>query len=162
MFQNAFSSLGTSENVDDTVIQIIEKFVCVIYSKPKIESVNEARVELFTGKYKEAKRKSQPLYSTENMDWPPCSAVLYQKILRTNLIANIIHSAHTSSHFNYHPYLNGWNRQGDFYYPKWFNGDISSDLESFSVPYAEESESESECEYTGDCFSDSSDSEDEN
>ena len=30
---------------------------------------------------------------------------------------------------------------------------LRGDLESFSAPYAEESESESECEHTGDCSS---------
>ena len=51
-FLEAFASLGSSETVPESVIEVIEKFVCQIYGKPKLTSIDEARLQFFATKYK--------------------------------------------------------------------------------------------------------------
>ena len=158
-FQYAFASLGSSEIIEESVVKAIEKFVCQIYMKPKLNSVDEVRLELFAGKYKITPGTPLSLSSLKNMDsssWSPCSVELYEKILRTNLISNRMHLSHLPSHSNIPPVTNGWYRQGQYYYIKWFKGDATpSNLDAFSTPYNDESECDSECVFGGNFSSDS-------
>ena len=49
---DVFASLGTSEFVTEHAVAIIERFTCHLYGKPITNTVNEARLECFVGKYK--------------------------------------------------------------------------------------------------------------
>ena len=161
-FLHAFGSLGSSEIVSRSVIQVIEKFVCQMYGNPKLTSVDESRLELFAGKYKAKGGKPLKWTSLKNMDssaWPPCSTVLYQKILRTNLVANVLQSSHAQSHSYYPPLQNGWCREGEFFSLKWFEGEMMpSNLDTFSTPFDEDSDSEDDDdEASGDSETDEED-----
>ena len=67
-FQNAFASPGSSKFVEEPIVKCLEKFVCYMYSKPKLNSVDEARLELFADKYKQKPGKPLSLYSLGNID----------------------------------------------------------------------------------------------
>ena len=143
-FLNAFSSLGSSQAVSCTTIKTIEKFVCHMYGKPNLTSVDEARLEYFSTKYKIKPGKPLKFSELKNMDsssWLPCYAELYQKILRTNLAANILKSSHMQSHSFFPPLLNGWFREGEYFYPKWFEGEMAPPtLDTFTTPFEVESD----------------------
>ena len=64
-------------------------FVCKIYGKKKLKSVDEARLDIFLEKQKPSKG-DQRISSFKNLDGsalPPCSRVSLQKINRTHLVA---------------------------------------------------------------------------
>ena len=46
-----FFSLGENSEVSSDIIRGVEKFVCVLYSMPKLENVNNARFAVFQQKY---------------------------------------------------------------------------------------------------------------
>ena len=48
----AYSSLGSTYLVDTEVTQDIEKYVCALYGRSKLHSVNEARSSIFWDKDK--------------------------------------------------------------------------------------------------------------
>ena len=52
----AFSSLGRTYLVDTEVTQGIENFVCALYGRSKLHSVNEARSSIFWDKYNKNKK----------------------------------------------------------------------------------------------------------
>ena len=58
-----FANLGKSEEVTDQDCKVIEKYVCEIYSKPKLDSVNDARLEMFLNKYNPTGEK--PIFLSE-------------------------------------------------------------------------------------------------
>ena len=47
-----FSELGEKETVDKKQIRDIEKFVCEMYGKKQLDSMNDARLKIFLKKYK--------------------------------------------------------------------------------------------------------------
>ena len=115
-FLEAFASLGSSEIVLESVIRVIEKFVCQMYEKPKLTSVDEARLEFYASKYKVKEWKPLKWKMLKNMDssaWPPSMTVLREKIKRTNLVGNILLCSHGPSHSSYSLLNNGWQLDGD-------------------------------------------------
>ena len=107
-------------------VSVIERYVCKLYGKPKLTSVNEARLECFVGKYKENNKKPS--------SWPLCARELYQNILGTNLITNKWKSSHLACHSTFSPTLNGWVLENGYFLHKWYGGDeIPADIDIFST-----------------------------
>ena len=52
-----FFELGEKETVDNKQLRGIEKFVCEIYEKKQLDSVNDVRLQIFLKKYKPNTRK---------------------------------------------------------------------------------------------------------
>ena len=52
-----FFELGEKEIVDNKQLRGIEKFVCEIYEKKQLDSVNDVRLQIFLKKYKPNTRK---------------------------------------------------------------------------------------------------------
>ena len=50
-FISAFSSLGINYSVDDEAERSVEKYVCALYGRSKLISVDEARSSIFWDKY---------------------------------------------------------------------------------------------------------------
>ena len=65
--QIAFASHASSEVVEESLIKIRQKFVCQMYMEPKLNSVDEARLELFTDKLSFSSVKDM-----DSSSWPPC------------------------------------------------------------------------------------------
>ena len=87
--QEVFGSMGFNEKVGEEIFRTIEHYVCTLYGKPKLKSVNESRLDIFLNKYK-SKSKDEVINCVRKLDGsslPPCSWVFWQKVLRSNYIA---------------------------------------------------------------------------
>ena len=83
-----FFDMGYDGNICDESFQEIESFVCTLYGKPKLKSVNECRLETFLEKYN-YKSMEEVITCVKKMDGsslPPCSKALEQKVLQTSYI----------------------------------------------------------------------------
>ncbi len=83
VYQEAFASLGCSEEINETVVSNIEMFVCEMYGiknkkgQLKKPTVNEARLELFTRVYQStSKRPMSKVKGIDGSALPPCKSVL--------------------------------------------------------------------------------------
>ena len=95
-YQDAFTSLGSSESLTKETLSLLEKFACDIYPKQgkKIVTVNQARLFSFMKAFKPTQKN--PLAGVKGIDGsylPPCYSVLLQQILRTNYICSIWNNA---------------------------------------------------------------------
>lgn len=143
-FQEYFSALGLSEEVEEDVSSKLENFVCSMYGNPTVTSVNKLRFILFNKlcKYSDKnplnkiKGMYAPvllliyytyiiMYCVSEFDasmLPPCFSVLYQKIKRVNFITAIWKSAVHMKPPHFVAQNNGWIEKDnslDFY---WFGG----------------------------------------
>ena len=91
--QETFPNLSHSEGISDDIKSIIESFVCQMYGRKKINSVNQARTEIFVTKYKSKKGfaslKQIQAKKLDSSIMPPCSKVLHQKIKSCIYVASI-------------------------------------------------------------------------
>ena len=131
--QNVFSALGSEENVDTTIQDVIELFVCLWYSQPKkVNKLADARLNCFLRSYTTKKNAFQSVKGCDASLMPLCQPVLLQKIKRTNLVMSIWKYAHLSTPPTIlDPERNGWTLIANKYCPKWFDGEMSpSDIHS--------------------------------
>ena len=106
---------------------MIEKYVCEIYTKPKLDSVNDARLEMFLDTYKPTGEKL--ISCVKKMDatlLPPCSSVVKEKIKRTNYICSIWNDTTMALPPVFDAEKCGWKLEDGRYRIKWFEGDMSS------------------------------------
>ena len=85
----AFAALDMHPTVPGHVMSTLESFVCAMYARPKMGSVNKARYDIFERTYAPKKPTSNPLQQIKGINptsLPPCSDVLSNKIKRTNLV----------------------------------------------------------------------------
>ena len=107
---------------EDTVVNI-EKFVCEMYSKNKISSVDEVRLQIFLDKYK-PKKGEQRFLCVNKFDGsalPPCSRVRLQKIKRTHLVARRWLSSTQCNQSALSPLDFGWKQEDGCYRLQWFD-----------------------------------------
>ena len=81
-FVSTFTALGSDWNLEESVIEDLEEFVCLLYGRCQKE-VNSVRTFLFETKY---------LNQNKTIDislLPPCQASLRPRILRSNVVARI-------------------------------------------------------------------------
>ena len=78
----AFGNLGDVEQLSDNIIEDTEKFVCQMYGKKGLTSVNEARFLIFQQKYA-PKKRAKPLANIKGLDsslMPPCKDTFIEQI----------------------------------------------------------------------------------
>ena len=88
--QETFSCLGDVEEIDESMLNVCEEFVCLLYNGKKVKLVNELCFDMFLTKYKTT--DEQHLNEVKKMDassLPPCQRVLTVKIARTRYICRI-------------------------------------------------------------------------
>jgi hypothetical protein len=120
-------SLGTNAEISKETIVSLETFVCSMYGKKKLSSVDEIRLELFLQKYK-PKGKDEALACVKKFDGsslPPCSRVLYEKIRRTKYIAELWLSSTSPAPPDQLPEEMGWQVVDGHYTVNWFDGEVS-------------------------------------
>lgn len=129
--QEVFFNMPLSEeNIPDESMSTIESFVCQMYGRKKLKSVDQARLEIFMIKYK-PKKGCASLSQTQakKLDssiMPPCSKVLYQKINRCIYVASIWLNSLRSEPTNRLPNDFGWLLDQDNTLSiKWFDGDVA-------------------------------------
>ena len=87
--QCVFSNLAVDlQSIKEEVIDI-EKFICAVYGKKKLDSVNDARFQFFCDKCKK-KDENQSVPKVKSFDgsrMSPCKNVLTEKIKRIKCVA---------------------------------------------------------------------------
>ena len=127
--QTVFGDMGFSDDIQEEEFKVIEKFTCTLYGKPKFNSVNEVRLELFLKKYRPKKKEEVVISCVKKMEGsflPPCASVLKQKTNRTNHIAGKLLSSWTSHPPISNPLNCGWELSNGHWKVKWFEGDIAT------------------------------------
>ena len=98
--QTAFGDMGFSDDIQEEEFKVIEKFTCILYGKPKLNFVNEVRLELYPKKYRPKKTQENVVISCvkkmKGSFLPPCALVLKQKTNRASHIAGKLLSSWTS------------------------------------------------------------------
>ncbi|XP_057306368.1 uncharacterized protein LOC130644684 [Hydractinia symbiolongicarpus] len=125
--QDVFKQLGTNLDVTDDAFATLEKFVCSMYGKRNLSSVDEARLVMFLEKYK-PKGENEAISCVKKFDGsslPPCLRVLRQKIYRTKYVAQLWMSSITSEPPNHLPEDMGWLLKDGSYIIKWYEGEMS-------------------------------------
>ena len=124
-FQRAFSSLGSSSEIEDSIQEAIAKFIFLLYGEPKkTNNINDARLNHFIRSYKIKNDNLDLIKGCDSSNMPLCLPALHQKIKRTNYIMSILKSAHMPYPLlQLHPEENGWHLYGDVYEFNWFDGD---------------------------------------
>ena len=120
----AFKKLGESPVIPLDLLTDFEAFVCSMYGKPHLTSVNLARNALFHQHFA-PKNRFQPLYKIKGTDpsnLPPCRSVLLEKLKRTNLVVSVWKTAIISHSCSWDPQENGWILKDGHYALKWFEG----------------------------------------
>ena len=158
-FINTFAALGESENLDAELVTSLESYVCNLYGKPNLKSVDDARYKLFSQHFA-PKKNSKPLEKLKGSDstnFPPCKIVLMEKIKRSNLVASIYKRANTCDPHLWKPKNNGWILEDGKYRIKWFAGNQVPDAVTHQIEDTFEDEIDEELRITYDSASDESD-----
>ena len=124
LFVDAFAKLGEQLIISEDLVHQLEQFVCTMYNKPILESVNKARLVIFEESFA-PKKDNEPLTKIKGTDpshLPPCHEVLLQKICRTNYVSYIwkhavIGISDIPSAENF-----GWLLENGSYTMKWYDG----------------------------------------
>ncbi len=86
-FIEAFGKLGIEDEVDQSLLEVLEKFVCCLYGYPRLSNVNDVRKAMFWEKF-EKKKKIVDLSLL-----PPCKENLQYHIMRSNYVSYIFRHA---------------------------------------------------------------------
>lgn len=126
-FITSFAELGKHKNVPDDVFHTIEHFVCSLYGKPNLHSVDTARYALFQHTYA-PKKQGDPLDRIKGVhasSMPPCRPVLVNKIKRANYVASLWKHAVQADPGNAsgQPNEHGWHVVDGNYNINWFDGE---------------------------------------
>ena len=98
-----------------------------MHEKKQLDSVNDARLEIFLKKYK-PNTKGAVISCVKKMissSLPLCSRVVEEKIKRTNCIYTIWNNAARENPPNFQPKNCGWIPKNDTFKIKWFEGEMS-------------------------------------
>ena len=115
--------MGFSDDIQEEEFKVIEKFTYALYGKPKFNSVNKVRLELFLKKYQPRKKEEVVISCVKKMEGsflPPCASVLQQKTNRTNHIAGKWLSSWTSYPPISNPLNCRWELGNGHWKVKWF------------------------------------------
>ena len=77
--QTVFGDMEFPDDIQEEEFKVIENFTCTLYGKPKFNSVNEVRLELFLKKYQPRKKEEVVISCVKKMEGsvlPPCASVL--------------------------------------------------------------------------------------
>lgn len=168
LYQDAFSSFGTTENINETTISAIGMYVCEMYGFKKHSRnanqpcVDDVRLQLFSKGY-QSSATNNPMSKVKGIDGsalPPCQAVLLQEIRRANAICSGWNFATESKPNLFPPEQNGWLKETnptgvEKFILHWFDGAMVPDkledvLESNNQNEEDKEEGENEDEQNED------------
>ena len=97
-YQKVFAELG-GEARNETVVQAIEDFTCLLYGAKKPMALNKYRHRVFEIAYapKDPAKPFAKMKGVEASSLPPCEAEVRQQIERTAFVAKYWHDAHLNS-----------------------------------------------------------------
>ena len=122
-FQNIFSILGKTLDINQSLQVDLEKFVCALYGKPHMDNVNDVRYSIFQHQYS-PKNLNKPLEKLKGLNsstLPPCKSVLINKALRCDYVAYIWRNAHLANPYVSPPECHGLKLEGNKYLVNWFD-----------------------------------------
>ena len=115
-FRRLFHELGTSWNKAEDLLQEAEKFVCAMYGKPKVTSVDKLRFLLLKAKLGEDV-SLKPKQDIDFSKMPPPAVCLLEHLKRVNYVVRIWRQATNAIIEIPKPYDNhGWTKEGE---PLW-------------------------------------------
>ena len=123
--QDVFVRLSEQDEISDSDVSEIESFVCKMYGKKKLVSIDEARFHIFADHYK-TKNNDQRLSSVKKLEGsslPPCRKVVLKKIKRTCFVANMWMSSVSVHPPSLDPVNFGWKIVDGHYAIQWYDGD---------------------------------------
>ena len=123
-FYQVFELLGESWSIPDELFTGAEEFTCVLYGKPRFQSVNELRYHLLKAKC----GNKDGIDYTKNVDigtFPPCKDSLTEHVRRVNYQVAIWKQALLAQPEIPDPSDNhGWIWKENILEPKWTSGNI--------------------------------------
>ena len=122
-FLDALAKLGNGP-LSDATFQTCEKFVCHLYGRTKLASVNLARHVIFQQTYA-PKNMDDPLHSIKGVNpssMPPCAKVLRKKLDRANYVSRMWKRAASQKPCDNHPDGHGWVFDSGTYKIQWYDG----------------------------------------
>ena len=143
-FEEALSKLGDAWNIDESLIDSLEKYTCVLYGKKKDSDINKVRVDKL--KEKCGINKLDPTKNFHMASLPPCKMALEQHIRRANYQVRIWKNAHVNAPTIPDPTDgHGWHIVDGFLEPLWVDGPIiPRRLEELLEPVLKVAEKEDE------------------
>ena len=124
--QCAFSNLAVDLPRIKEEVSDIEKFICALYGKRKLDSINDAGFQIFCNKYKK-KYENQAVTKVKSFDgscMPPCKIFLTEKIKRIKFVARKWMTFDTLQPV-WCPSDFGWKLDNEKYRIKWYNGEVA-------------------------------------
>ncbi len=103
-FVEVFGKLGMENEVTESLLEELQKFVCCLYGYPRLSNVNDVRKAMFWEKF-DKKKKIVDLSLL-----PPCKANLQYHIIRSNYVADIFRHADQLVLAVKDPANHGWDR----------------------------------------------------
>ena len=139
-FMAFFSSLGLSSDTNEELIAGAEAYVCALYGKMKLRSVNEARVKIFWEKYDKSKK------IVELSMIPPCRINLIYHLQRANYVSFLMRATTIRpriGHFTEH----GWTKDGQSIWSKdYLPQHVEEILYNDAIQHKESEENDGECD----------------
>lgn len=106
-FTDAFHQLGESlENVSSEMLCNLQKYVCCMHGRPKMEDVNKVRSVMFQSRYSKDLNGSNIGIDLSLL--PPCASSLHLHILRANYQCYVWKNAHKPYSDIPSPTQHGW------------------------------------------------------
>ena len=109
-YTKTFTKLG-ADNVSHTALATeLEPWVCALYGKPKLKSVNEARLAIFETKYAPKNKGDllQLVKGANPSNFPPSLAALQKQVQRAHLVSSMWRRAWHPNPLVLDPVKNGW------------------------------------------------------
>ena len=120
-FMKFFSELGRSLEIDGNMKRSAEAYVCALYGKMKLQSVNEARSAIFWEKY----NKNKTVIELSLL--PPCQANLVFHLQRANYVAFLMRSTTLKPNIEHYT-KHGWSEDGQAIWSKDYLPDEMEDV----------------------------------
>ena len=133
--QETFGCFGDVEEIDESMFNVCEKFVCQLDNGKKVKLVNEPRFDMFLTKYKTTDEQHfNEVKKKDASSLPPCQRVLREKIARTHYICRLWRSSiFPSPPTAPTPETSGWNLEDNHYKIKWFDGGLPTKVIDIST-----------------------------
>lgn len=137
-FLEVFSCLGESDQLSNELFSDLEKFVCSLFGKKKLDSVNSARKEIFWDKLSKKKKIIDISFL------PPCQSSLYKHCQRANFIAKMWRGSWLPMLNLPNPKRHGWS---DDYTIDWVDEIYPDDVKELLTDNKEDEDEELEDEF---------------
>ena len=100
-FLEVYASLGSEQELSETIFEVLQKCVCVVYNQKKCKNVNQARANIFWKYFDNGKIADLSLL-------PPCESTLLLHAKRSDYIARAWRLANRPLQLMDEPKRHGW------------------------------------------------------